>query len=475
MLKKVINSQRKYEGIDLKELSRKARSQGQGSPKSRVSLVGALAVALASILAFAFSFALPSTVVAQLTEFDNPSVLIPVDLSGTYYRYNIVIPEFQPLRAGGQLDANSQALATRLGKNLDMTGIFQLVDPRASLEIDPRAGLTGASPFDYAPWAQIGASFVIRGGIRVSGSNIAMELKLFDVALGQQRLGKLFEGKVKDARKMINVFTNQVILSITGEPGVFGSKIIFVTGERAGRSVMMTELGSDDAEGVAASKNGPATQPTLGPGDATAWTHRNRNRSELVANGRVVHSGDTVLTPAYMPDGTLVAALSGSVSTNITVFSGRNKRPLTGGSGIDVSPTFSPDGRMAYVSTQGGGAGIYVTSASGGQGSRISPGGTSTDPSWSPKGDKIAFVYRERDICLVNPDGSGLIQLTGGQGQNFHPSFSPDGRMIVFSSNRGGRHQLYVMSVNGDRQQLLIPDYQGSQTLPTWSPVMPPS
>ncbi|MDR1677078.1 MAG: hypothetical protein LBS44_01645 [Deltaproteobacteria bacterium] len=432
--------------------------------------VALVVMALTALLLLSLSGSAP--VLAQLSEYDNPSVLIPVDLSGTYYRYNIVIPDFQPL-AGGRADPTAHTLTTNLGKNLDMTGFFQLVDPRASLESDPRSGLTGAPPLDFAPWAQIGANFVIKGGYQISGSNIRLELKLYDVAMGQQRLGKLFEGKIKDARKMINVFTNQVILSITGEPGVFGSKIIFVTGERANRGVMMTELGSDQAETIAASKNGPTTQPTLGPGDKTAWTHRNRNRSELVANGRVVHSGETVLTPAYMPNGTLVAALSGSVSTNITIFDGRSKRPLTGGSGIDVSPTFSPDGRMAYVSTQGGSAGIYVTSGAGGQGTRISPGGTSTDPSWSPKGDKIAFVYRERDICIVNPDGSGLIQLTGGQGQNFHPSFSPDGRMIVFSSNRSGRHQLYVMSANGDRQQALMPEFQGSQTLPTWSPTMP--
>ncbi|MDR1309728.1 MAG: hypothetical protein LBL95_07525 [Deltaproteobacteria bacterium] len=428
---------------------------------------------LALLLALALLLSWPVLALGQDSEFANPTVLIPVDLSGSYYRYNIVIPDFQPLRAGGRVDESAQALPRRLGANLDMTGFFQLVDPRASLEADPRSGLSGGPPMDYGPWAQVGASFVIKGGIQVSGSNVTLELKLFDVALGQQRLGKLFEGKAKDARRMINVFTNQVLLSITGEPGVFGSKIIFVTGELANRGIMLTELGSDEAESLAGPKNGPASQPTLGPGNKTAWTHRNRNRSELVANGRVVHSGDTVLTPAYMPNGSLVAAISGPVSTNLSIFDGRSSRKLTDGAGIDVSPTFSPDGRMAYVSSQGGGAGIYVTSASGGQGSRISPGGTSTDPSWSPKGDKIAFVYRERDICLVNPDGSGLVQLTGGQGQNFHPSFSPDGRMIVFSSNRGGRHQLYVMSANGDRQQPLMPEFRGSQTLPSWSPAMP--
>ena len=260
-------------------------------------------------------------------------------------------------------------------------------------------------------------------------------------------------------------------MAVTGEPGVFGSNIIFVSGTRSNKSIMMTALGLDEADGVAASKNGPSDQPTIGYGGQTAWTHRNGRNWQLVSGGRVVHSGDTVFTPAFSPSGMLVAGLSGRVATNIYSFAGRSKTQITSGGSIEISPTFSPDGRMAYVSDKGGGAGIYVSSGSG-SGARISPGGTSTDPAWSPKGDKIAFVYRQRDICVMNPDGSVVMQLTN-QGSNYHPSFSPDGRMIVFSSTRLCGNKLFVMIASGDRQQPLWSENDGSGSLPAWSPVMP--
>ncbi|MDR2442579.1 MAG: DPP IV N-terminal domain-containing protein [Deltaproteobacteria bacterium] len=407
-------------------------------------------------------------------EFENPSVLIPVTLGGTFNRYRVAVNDLLPAKAGGRLDdTTAKALIRRLTLNLDMTGYFDLLDPRASLEFDPRAGLSQGPPIDYSPWAQIGANFVVKGALETSGSKVVLDLYLFDVLNGRQLLAKRYTGPAKEAKKLVAFFTNDLLLSVTGEAGVFGSKIIYVAGDKSNQTIMITELGLDEAETLAGAKGGPATEPTIGPGNRTAWTHRNKNKWELVSDGRVVHSGATVFTPAYSPTGALVAGLSGRVTTNIALFEGKSTRQLTSGGSIEISPTFSPDGRMAYVSDQGG-VGIYVTSAGGGPGRRISPPGTSTDPSWSPKGDKIVFVYRNQDICIMNSDGSNVIQLTN-QGVNHHPSFSPDGRMIVFSSTRGGGgHKLYVMSANGDRQQPLMADYKGgSQTLPTWSPELP--
>jgi TolB protein len=388
-------------------------------------------------------------------------------------RFNLVIGDFLtgsgPERATGEIPN----LNRRLAANLDMTGLFRLMDPRASLESDPRAGLLGAPSLDYAPWARIGANFVIKGAV-TTGSKLSLELRLFNVSSGQEMLAKRLTGAPKDGRAMINRFTNEVILAITGVPGVFGSKIIYVGGSKNGKQIMLTELGSDEATTLASSRGGPSTQPTLGPGGKTSWIHRNGKKWELLVNGRVIYSGEPVIAPAFTPGGAVAAGLSGRSSTNIAMFDGRTPRVITRGGGIEISPTFAPDGRMAYVSDQAGTPSIYVASSPGGSGARLSPGGKSTDPSWSPKGDKIAFVVGERDVAIINPDGSGYQMLTGGQGRNLHPSFSPDGRMIVFSSTRSGQEKLYVMAANGDRQQPLSPLLPGVQSLPSWSPEMPP-
>ncbi|MDR1870521.1 MAG: hypothetical protein LBS60_01115 [Deltaproteobacteria bacterium] len=407
-------------------------------------------------------------------EYQNPSVIIPVDLSGTMNRFNIVVADFLAAKGPEKAGGDAPVLAKRLSDNLELTGLFRLMDPRSSLESDPRAGLTEAPEINYGPWAQIGANFVIKGVVVEAGRNLTLEMRLFNIASGRQMLAKRLSGAAKDGRAMINRFTNEVLLAITGVPGVFGTKIIYATGDRQEKSIALTELGGADEPTILAGfRGGPSTQPTIGPGDKTAWIHRNGKKWELLVNGRVIYSGEPVIAPAFTPGGVVVAGLSGRTSTNLAMFDGRSPKVITNGGGIEISPSFAPDGRMAYVSDRGGTPGIYVAASPGSPGARLSPGGKSTDPSWSPKGDKIAFVIGERDIAVINPDGSGYQQLTGGQGRNTHPSFSPDGRMIVFSSTRSGRDQLYIMSANGDRQQVLNPALKGSQTLPTWSPDMP--
>jgi len=269
--------------------------------------------------------------------------------------------------------------------------------------------------------------------------------------------------------------------SLYGEDGAAGlspgTYVVFVSGERGDRSIVMMDS-ADGAPLLLADLPGAVdTQPAVGPQGQLAWIRRNAGAWELMENGRIFSGGALHLSPAYMPDGTLTAAVSGESSTNIYAFGNGGKRLLveSGTDDLAVSPTFSPDGsQMAYVSNQGEWAQIFVTRPGQGNGRAISSGQVrNTDPRWSPTGEFIAFVTAEKDICLIRPDGSGRRQLTSNQGLNRGPAFSPDGRQIIFSSDRQGMNQLFVMNLDGSGQRLLFPGLSAPQSQPVWTAVRP--
>ena len=85
---------------------------------------------------------------------------------------------------------------------------------------------------------------------------------------------------------------------------------------------------------------------------------------------------------------------------------------------------------------------------------------------------KIAFIsdrMGREELFLMNPDGSGLTQLTFNNSNDYNPYWSPDGTKIVFSSYRDGQSEIYSMNADGSWQTRLTwnDGYDGS---PVWSP-----
>lgn len=69
-----------------------------------------------------------------------------------------------------------------------------------------------------------------------------------------------------------------------------------------------------------------------------------------------------------------------------------------------------------------------------------------------PPPGKIVFVCidgQHDQICLMNADGANRQQLTFEKATSFYPSLSPDGSMIIFSSNRDGNFEIYMMDLAG--------------------------
>ena len=174
---------------------------------------------------------------------------------------------------------------------------------------------------------------------------------------------------------------------------------------------------------------------------------------------------------------------------------GGNQQNLTNDPSHDMYPAWSPDGkRIAFTSYRDGHddaihgrptAEIYVMDADGGNPQHLTNDlNDDRYPSWSPNGKRIVFSS-ERDghfigefeitsseIYLMDADGGNQQRLTENRKNDWSPSWSPDGKRIAFASDRKGDFEnleIYVMDADGGNQQKLT-NNRFDDLRPSWSP-----
>jgi TolB protein len=140
---------------------------------------------------------------------------------------------------------------------------------------------------------------------------------------------------------------------------------------------------------------------------------------------------------------------------HVSDWDGENiQTPLTSPEPI-ISPSWSPEGnRLAYVSFESRKPVVYVHTLTNGQRAVVANfKGSNSAPAWSPDGRTLA-VTLTRDglsqLYLIDADGSGQPRrLTTSSGIDTEPTFAPDGRTIYFTSDRGGAPQIYRIATTG--------------------------
>ena len=207
--------------------------------------------------------------------------------------------------------------------------------------------------------------------------------------------------------------------------------------------------------------------------------------------------------PSWSPDGKRIAFMSdrdghvdilgGVLNFEIYVMDadGGNQQNLTNDPNNDSAPSWSPDGKRIVFSSDRDGnregnrnnSEIYVMDADGGNQQRLTENDFfDTAPSWSPDGERIAFMSRRDghfigdfglsyEIYVMDADGKNTRRLTNNRKSDSSPSWSPDGRSIVFSADRKAddvNFEIYVMDDDGNNQRRLTNNREDDKT-PSWS------
>ena len=413
---------------------------------------------------------LPGAVSAQTAPFDDDGLPRVVVAPTERKRDRVAIPSVRCTGSGATCDE----VDAQLRRNLEISTFFEILDAKTFIANMDQETLTETK---WPDWFNVGARYLVKGTVSGAGP-FDLELRFFDV-LERKALevkGQSARGlDQKGVHKAVDAFINGVIEAITGMPGIFGSRIVFAvkTGVQT-RGIGIMEMDGDSEGGIAG--GGTINQfPHFTSGGGILYTSWREGKPDLyIGSKKITHDAYHYRGADMGPGGQIAASLSMGSNSDIYLLSGDGSvlSALTHGEGINVSPTWSPDGsQIAFVSDRAGGPQIYVMGAGGGGASRVTmAGGYNSEPDWG-KGGKIVFAAMTgggSDIFVADPGGGGMERITQDQGTNGSPCWSPDGRYIAFVSSRDAEgRRIYISSADG-RWQFPVSKKAGAYSTLRW-------
>ncbi|MDP2032685.1 MAG: Tol-Pal system beta propeller repeat protein TolB [Polaromonas sp.] len=370
-----------------------------------------------------------------------------------------------------------QKIAAIVQADLERSGQFRAVDASGS-------PLDESSRPDLALWRQRAADSLLTGSItRLADGRYDVRCRLWDVVRGQDMGGQSYVVPQADLRLSAHRIADFVYEKLTGDKGVFSTRIAYVTKAGTRYNLWVADSDGEGAQSALASPE-PIISPAWSPnGSQLAYVSFESRKPVIyahdVASGRrrlLANFRGSNSAPAWSPDGNqLVATLSrdGGSQLYAIAAAGGEPRRLTQSASIDTEPAFSPDGRFIYfVSDRGGSPQIYRMGATGGNVERVTfTGSYNISPAISPDGRWLAYISRIGGAFKLHVMELGkgtAVAITDTNGDE-SPSFAPNSRLIVYATQQQGREALLTTTLDGKIKARLTGS-SGDIREPDWGP-----
>ena len=381
-------------------------------------------------------------------------------------------------------DTLPEDIAQIVQNDLVRSGLFQAI-PRSSMLRYP----SKESDVSYQDWQLLKTDYVVIGSVKkISANRFRIGFELLNV-LSQKPVKKyaFIDINGSNFRDAAHYIDDRVYKLLTGRPGVFSTRILYVTAE--GKKLAPTyKLQVADADGhrpqvIVESKESILSPAWNSNGKYIAYVmFRNRRPNifiqELATGTRqqVAHFSGLNGAPAWSPDGkklALVLSKDGNPEIYMLDIATQKLKRMTNHYAIDTEPAWAPDGKSVFfTSDRGGNPQIYRLDVKTNRVERVTfEGDSNTQAEMTPDGRYLVTVQEDDgDYHIALQDmKTGRVQILTHTHLDESPTIAPNGSIVMYATTEHGKGILAVVSVDGFVRYKL-PSADGGVREPAWSP-----